>query len=208
MTEWEKAQNGYLYDANYDKEIIEARTRCADLCYEFNNCRPSDTEKQQKLLGQILGRMGADPVITAPFYCDYGFNVSIGKNFYTNHNVTILDCAKVTFGDNVFIAPNCVFSTAGHAIDSEQRSRGLEIALPITVGDNVWIGGNTVVCPGVHIGNNVVIGAGSVISAVDWKMVVSSAVVAGVVSLLTSVAGIPEVEADENLNNLFSDGTK
>ena len=77
MTEWEKAQNGYLYDANYDKEIIEARTRCADLCYEFNNCRPSDTEKQQKLLGQILGRMGADPVITAPFYCDYGFNVSI-----------------------------------------------------------------------------------------------------------------------------------
>ena len=104
MTEWEKAQNGYLYDANYDKEIIEARTRCADLCYEFNNCRPSDTEKQQKLLGQILGRMGADPVITAPFYCDYGFNVSIGKNFYTNHNVTILDCAKVTFGDNVFIA--------------------------------------------------------------------------------------------------------
>ena len=100
MTEWEKAQNGYLYDANYDKEIIESRTRCADLCYEFNNCRPSDTEKQQKLLGQILGRMGADPVITAPFYCDYGFNVSIGKNFYTNHNVTILDCAKVTFGDN------------------------------------------------------------------------------------------------------------
>ena len=164
MTEWEKAQNGYLYDANYDKEIIEARTRCADLCYEFNNCRPSDTEKQQKLLGQILGRMGADPVITAPFYCDYGFNVSIGKNFYTNHNVTILDCAKVTFGDNVFIAPNCVFSTAGHAIDSEQRSRGLEIALPITVGDNVWIGTNVSVLPGVTIGSNTIIGAGSVVN--------------------------------------------
>ena len=139
MTEWEKAQKGYLYDANYDKEIVEARTCCADLCYEFNNLRPSDTEKQQELLKKILGKMEGTPVITAPFYCDYGINISVGRNFYTNHNVTILDCAKVTFGDNVFIAPNCVFSTAGHAIDSEQRSRGLEIALPITVGDDVWI---------------------------------------------------------------------
>ncbi len=124
MTEWEKAQKGYLYDANYDKEIVEARTRCADLCYEFNNLRPSDIEKQQELLKKILGKMEGTPVITAPFYCDYGINTSVGRNFYTNHNVTILDCAKVTFGDNVFIAPNCVFSTAGHAIDSEQRSRG------------------------------------------------------------------------------------
>ena len=71
MTEWEKAQNGYLYGVNYDKEIIEARTRCADLCYEFNNCRPSDTEKQQKLLGQILGRMGADPVITQRLFLHF-----------------------------------------------------------------------------------------------------------------------------------------
>lgn len=134
MTEREKAQKGYLYDANYDPEIIEEETRCADLCYEFNQCRPSDTKKQKELLTKILGSMKENPVITAPFYCDYGFNISIGKNFYTNHNVTILDGAKVTFGDNVFIAPNCVFSTAGHAIDSEQRSRGLEIALPITVG--------------------------------------------------------------------------
>ena len=108
--------------------------------------------------------MKENPVITAPFYCDYGFNISIGKNFYTNHNVTILDGAKVTFGDNVFIAPNCVFSTAGHAIDNEQRSRGLEIALPITVGDNVWIGTNVSVLPGVTIGNNTIIGAGSVVN--------------------------------------------
>lgn len=164
MKEWEKAQNSYLYDANYDKEIVEARTRCADLCYEFNQCRPSDTEKQKELLGQILGSMKGNPVITAPFYCDYGFNISIGENFYTNHNVTILDGAKVTFGDNVFIAPNCVFSTAGHAIDSEQRGKGLEIALPITVGDNVWIGTNVSVLPGVTIGSNTIIGAGSVVN--------------------------------------------
>ena len=164
MTEREKAQKGYLYDANYDQQIIEERTRCADLCYEFNQCRPSDTKKQKELLTKILGSMKENPVITAPFQCDYGFNISIGKNFYTNHNVTILDGAKVTFGDNVFIAPNCVFSTAGHAIDSEQRSRGLEIALPITVGDNVWIGTNVSVLPGVTIGNNTIIGAGSVVN--------------------------------------------
>ena len=113
---------------------------------------------------KILGKMEGTPVVTAPFYCDYGINTSVGRNFYTNHNVTILDCAKVTFGDNVFIAPNCVFSTAGHAIDSEQRSRGLEIALPITVGDNVWIGANVSVLPGVTIGSNTIIGAGSVVN--------------------------------------------
>ena len=86
MTEWEKAQKGYLYDAYYDKEIVEARTRCADLCYEFNNLRPSDTEKQQELLKKILGKMEGMPVVTAPFYCDYGINISVGRNFYTNHN--------------------------------------------------------------------------------------------------------------------------
>lgn len=164
MTEWEKSQNGFLYDANYDKEIVEIRTRCAELCYEFNNCKPSDRKRQRELLNQILGSIKGELVITAPFYCDCGFNISVGENFYTNHNVTILDAAKVTFGDNVFIAPNCVFSTAGHAIDSEQRNRGLEIALPITVGDSVWIGANVSVLPGVTIGSNTVIGAGSVVN--------------------------------------------
>lgn len=164
MKEREKAQQGYLYDANYDKEIVEERTRCADLCYEFNLCRPSDTAKQQELLNRMLGSIKGNPVITAPFYCDYGFNITIGENFYTNHNVTILDGAKVTFGDNVFIAPNCVFSTAGHAIDSEQRAKGLEIARPITVGNNVWIGANVSVLPGVTIGSSSIIGAGSVVN--------------------------------------------
>lgn len=164
MTEWEKAQQGYMYDANYDQEIVDARTKCADLCYEFNNCRPSDTEEQNRLLHQILGKIEGELVVTAPFYCDYGFNVSVGKNFYTNHNCTILDGAPVTFGDNVFIAPNCVISTAGHAIDSEQRSRGLEIARPIRVGNNVWIGANVSILPGVTIGDNTIIGAGSVVN--------------------------------------------
>lgn len=164
MREWEKAQKGFLYDANYDKEIVDARIRCADLCYEFNLCRPSDTIKQEEILHKMIGMIKGNVVITAPFYCDYGSNISIGDNFYTNHNCTILDGAKVTFGDNVFIAPNCVFSTAGHAIDAEQRAKGLEIAKPISVGNNVWFGANVTVLPGVTIGDNTIIGAGSVVN--------------------------------------------
>lgn len=164
MTEWEKAQNGYLYDANYDKDIVKKREECADLCYEFNMCKPSNIKRQRELLDKIIGNIKGNIVVTAPFYCDYGFNISVGNNFYTNHNVTILDGAKVSFGDNVFIAPNCVFSTAGHPIDSAQRNQGLEIALPITVGNNVWFGTNVSVLPGVTIGSDVVIGAGSVVN--------------------------------------------
>ena len=164
MTEWEKAQAGYLYDANYEKNIIKMREECADLCYEFNMCRPSDTGRQKELISKIIGNIKGNIVITAPFYCDYGINISVGDNFYTNHNVTILDGAPVTFGDNVFIAPDCVFSTAGHPLDVEQRNQGLEIALPITVGDNVWIGTQVSVLPGVTIGSNTIIGAGSVVN--------------------------------------------
>lgn len=164
MTEWEKAQEGYLYDANYDKDIVNARASCADLCYEFNLCKPSDVERQKALLHNIIGEIKGNIVITAPFYCDYGKNISVGNNFYSNHNCTVLDAAKVSFGNNVFIAPNCVFTTAGHAIDAEQRAAGLEIALPIRIGDNVWIGANVIVLPGITIGDNTVIGAGSVVN--------------------------------------------
>lgn len=164
MTEWEKAQAGYLYDANNDPDILAARLRCDDLCWEYNQCRPSDLERRRALLGQIIGEIRGDAVVTPPFYCDYGGNITLGRNFYSNRNCTILDGAPVTFGDNVFIAPNCVFSTAGHPIDSEQRAQGLEIARPITVGSNVWFGANVCVLPGVTIGDDVVIGAGSVVS--------------------------------------------
>lgn len=145
-------------------KLWKTERKCADLCYEFNQCKPSDTKKQAEIIKKIIGCIKGDFVITAPFYCDYGSNITIGNNFYTNHNCTILDGAKVTFGDNVFIAPNVVFSTAGHAIDAGQRAKGLEIALPITVGDNVWIGANVSVLPGVSIGSNTIIGAGSVVN--------------------------------------------
>lgn len=164
MTEFEKAQQGYLYDANYNEEIIMQKFKCEDLCYELNMCKPSEIEKRNRIIRKIFGRIDGEFFIMSPFYCDFGFNISIGKNFYSNYNCVVLDGAKVSFGDNVFIAPNCVFSTAGHPLDVEQRNAGLEIALPITVGDNVWIGANVTVLPGVTIGNNTVIGAGSVVN--------------------------------------------
>lgn len=163
MTEKEKMLAGLLYDANYNPALIEERKKAKDLCFEFNNTLPSDVKKQDEIMRRLLGKTGERFEITAPFYCDYGYNISIGENFYTNHNVVILDCAKVTFGNNVFVAPNCGFYTAGHPIDSERRNAGLEYALPITVGDNVWIGAGVHVMPGVTIGSNVVIGGGSVV---------------------------------------------
>lgn len=164
MTEKEKAAAGYLYDANYDPEILREIVRCHELCYDYNRLRPSDTEAQQALLRRILGSMKEDVTIVAPFYCDYGYNVSVGSHFFANLNLVLTDGGKITFGDHVFIAPNCCFTTAEHAIDAEQRNRGLEIAKPIKVGNNVWIGAGTTVLAGVTIGDNTVIGAGSVVT--------------------------------------------
>ena len=164
MTEKEKMQRQMLYDANYDTQLLAERRAAKDMCYDFNLIRPSDTRRQTNLMKKLLGSTKGDFTIIAPFWCDYGYNISIGENFFANHNTVILDGAKVTFGDNVFIAPNCGFYTAGHPLDVLQRNQGLEYALPITVGDNVWIGAQVAVLPGVTIGNNTVIGAGSVVN--------------------------------------------
>lgn len=155
---------GQLYNANYDRELNEIRMRCKDLCYEFNHLKPSSVSEQERLVRRLIGKTGNRFCITAPFWCDYGCNIEIGENFYTNHNCVILDGAKVTFGNNIFIAPNCTFSTAGHPLDAQQRNQGLEYAYPITVGDNVWFGASVTVLPGVTIGSNTVIGAGSVVN--------------------------------------------
>ena len=163
MTEKEKMQKQMLYDANYDKDLLQERARAKELCHQFNQLRPSDTETQQSLMKQLLGKTKDAFCIVAPFWCDYGYNIEIGENFFANHNTVILDGAKVKFGDNVFIAPDCGFHTAGHPIDYERRNQGLEYAYPITVGDNVWIGAGVHVMPGVTIGSNVVIGGGSVV---------------------------------------------
>ena len=163
MTEKDKMLAGLIYDANYDKELLAERVRAKDLCYDYNHLRPSDNDAQQALMRRLLGRTKANFTIVAPFWCDYGYNIEVGENFFANHNLVVLDGAKVIFGDNVFIGPDCGFHTAGHPIDFERRNQGLEYAHPITVGDNVWIGAGVQVMPGVTIGSNVVIGGGSVV---------------------------------------------
>ena len=164
MTEKEKMLLGKIYNANYDKELLKEREIAQDLCFEYNNIRPSNFEKRKELIKKMLGKTKENFLIEQPFWCDYGYNIELGENFYSNHNLIILDGNKVKFGDNVFIAPNCSFYTAGHPIDVERRNQGLEYAKPITIGNNVWIGGNVCVLPGVTIGDNVVIGAGSVVN--------------------------------------------
>lgn len=163
-TEKEKMLAGKIYDANYDQELIDARADAKELCYDFNHARPSEEAKRQGIIRQLLGKTGKEFEITGPFYCDYGFNIEIGENFYANHNLVILDGAKVTFGDNVFVAPDCGFYTAGHPLDADRRNKGLEYAKPITVGNNVWFGGGVKVMPGVTIGDGAVIGGGSVVT--------------------------------------------
>ena len=164
MTEKEKMLVGLVYDANNDCDLVSERARCKDLCHEFNLLLPSDIEGQRGLITRLFGKTSGAFVVTAPFWCDYGYNIEVGANFYTNHNCIILDAAKVIFGDNVFIGPNCGFYTATHPLDSERRNLGLEYAHTITIGDNVWFGGGVQVMPGVTIGSNAVIGAGSVVT--------------------------------------------
>lgn len=163
MNEKQKMLAGMIYDANNDPELLGERRRAKDLCHAYNLMRPSDEDGQRRLLRKLLGGFKEAFCIVAPFWCDYGYNITIGENFFANHNTVILDGGKVTFGNNVFVGPNCGFYTAAHPIDAERRNAGLEYARPITIGDNVWIGAGVHVMPGVTIGSNVVIGGGSVV---------------------------------------------
>ncbi len=163
MTEKEKRDAGLIYDANYDEYLLGEMTQVQNLCFKYNSTAPGDPDRD-RLIRNILGKAGENITIRSPFYCDYGYNIEVGDNFFANFNTIILDGARVTFGDNVFIAPNCGFYTAGHPIDFPRRNAGLEYAWPIKVGDNVWFGAGVSVMPGVTIGSNVVIGAGSIVT--------------------------------------------
>ena len=150
MTEQEKAAAGLLYDANYDPALLEQRRRCKELCHTFNQLSPTRRETEgAQLLRTLLGSVGERPVVTAPFWCDYGCNITLGDDFYANHNCVMLDGAPITIGSHVFFGPNCCLSTAGHPLDAERRNQGLEYAKPITIGDDVWLGANVTVLPGV-----------------------------------------------------------
>ena len=163
MTEKEKMISGMAYSV-LDEELIRLHRACVDACALCDRLLPSQLEERKKRLARILGRTGERFLIEPGFFCDYGFNIEIGENFFANYRLTILDCAPVRFGDNCFIGPQCGFYTACHPLDAMERASGLEYAKPISVGNDVWFGGHVTVLPGVTVGSGSVIGAGSVIT--------------------------------------------
>lgn len=164
MTEKEKCLMGLLYNPNYDPELQAEMLKAADMCFAYNNTRPSDVEEKERLLTKMLGRRGKNCCIRSPFFCDYGYNIEVGDNFFANYNFVVLDGAKVTIGNNVFIAPNVGLYTAGHPLDHERRNQGIEYARSITIEDDVWVGAGVQVCPGVTIGRGAVVAAGSIVT--------------------------------------------
>lgn len=163
MTEREKMLSGKPYNA-VEEDLIRDLNATKDKIWEYNNLKPSLRDERQKLLRELLGKTGENFLILQPFYCDYGKNIEIGENFFSNFNFTVLDEAKVTIGAHAYIGPNVSIYTACHPLEPEERNKQIEWAEPVTIGDNVWIGGSATILPGVTIGNNVVIGAGSVVT--------------------------------------------
>ena len=141
MTEKEKMLRQMLYDANNDAELLRECTSAKDLCFDYNQLRPSEEINQKAIMKNLLGKTKGAFTIITHFWCDCGYNIEIGDNFFANHNTVIPDAARVVFGDNVFIGPDSGFYTAGHPIDAERRNKGLEYAYPITAGSNVWMCG-------------------------------------------------------------------
>ena len=163
MTEKEKMLAGLIYDAT-NPELIAELQATREVIYEFNTLRPSEIQRMKEILKSLLGYTGDDDfVINQPFRCDYGSQISIGKRFFANFNFTVLDEASVTIGDDCFIGPNVSIYTACHSTDPVERNTRQEWAKPVTIGNNVWIGGSVTILPGVTIGDNVTIGAGSVV---------------------------------------------
>ncbi|GKS13502.1 galactoside O-acetyltransferase [Paenibacillus chitinolyticus] len=163
LTEKQKMLAGKPYKA-FGEELLLERQHAKEVLFDYNALRPGEVEKRNELLRPLLGRTGKVFFIEPPFRCDYGYNISLGESFYANYNLTVLDCNRVTIGNNVLIGPNVSVFTAGHAIHPELRVNEVEYALPISIGNNVWIGGGAILNPGVSIGNNTIIGSGSVVT--------------------------------------------
>lgn len=156
---------GEWYNANFDAKLITERMFAKDLCFELNNTSLRNSERRLELLDKLLPEVDVMNVeILSPFMVDYGYNIRIGAGSFFNHNIYLMDCAKITFGKHCFIGPNCGFYTAIHPLEVAERNEGYEIAKPIDIGDNVWIAGDVTVMPGVSIGNNSVIGAKSLVT--------------------------------------------
>lgn len=158
-----------------DDAVMEEQKVCRRILQRLNTVDRSDFDEIGKIVKELLGK-SEDAFINPPFYCDYGSHIEVGKNFFANYNCTIIDVAKVKIGDNCQMAPNVAIYTAGHPLHPVARNSMYEYGISVTIGDNVWIGGNTVVMPGVHIGSNTVIGAGSVVTKdiPDWSVAVGN----------------------------------
>lgn len=164
MTEKEKMLAGMTYSA-VDRQLLEELNTVKEIIHRYNSISPSATKERLSILKGLLGYIGDDEIIiNQPFYCDYGKQISVGRRFFANFNLTILDEASVTIGDDCFIGPDVSIYTACHSTDPVERNTRMEWAEPVTIGDNVWIGGSVTILPGVTIGNNVTIGAGSVVT--------------------------------------------
>ena len=162
-TEREKMLDGELYLAT-DEELDRMHFKARELLYEFNYLTLLQLKRQKEIISRLFGGIGNNFTIKPPFYCDYGSHIFAGDNLYINYDCTILDCNKVHLGHNVLLAPKVQIYTAHHPLEPEIRLTGKELASPIIIGDNVWIGGGVIICPGITIGNNVTVGAGSVVT--------------------------------------------
>ncbi|MGI6211859.1 MAG: sugar O-acetyltransferase [Anaerovoracaceae bacterium] len=164
MNVFDKARAGMLFNAGSDPDVLSAYEHAMDLCHEYNQCRPSDAERRGSILRELFRSIGKNYEIRSPFYCDVGFNITIGNDFFSNYNLIILDQAQVSIGNRVIIAPNCTMITPTHPIDKDWRAAGVECARPIRIENDVWIGANVTIFPGVTIGSGSVIGAGSLVN--------------------------------------------
>lgn len=162
-TEKEKMLAGEMYAA-MDPELVAERQEARRLVREYNGTTETETARRTELLKKLLGSTGANPFIEPNFRCDYGYNIHVGDNFYANFDCIMLDVCAIRIGHNCMMAPGVHIYTAAHPLDPVERNSGREFAKPVTIGDNVWIGGSAVILPGVTIGNNVVIGAGAVVT--------------------------------------------
>lgn len=163
MTEKEKSHAGLLYQPN-DPELVADRDVTVKKLYDYNHIHPLDREARKAAIRDLLGGTGENITVEQPLFCTYGYNTTVGENFFLNVNCKLMDSGKITIGDNVFIAPNVCLITEEHAMDVSQRIQGLEYTRPITIGNNVWICAGVMVLPGVTIGDNSVVGAGSVVT--------------------------------------------
>lgn len=169
MNQIERRDAGLAYIA--DNAVFEEMQKCKGILQKLNFIDRRDADGISKLVKELFGK-SEGAFVNPPFFCDYGSHIEVGKNFFANYNCSLIDVAKIKIGDNCMLAPNVAIYTAGHPVHPVSRNSAYEYGKEVTIGDNVWLGGNTVVCPGVHIGSNVVIGAGSVVTKgiPDWSI--------------------------------------